>query len=114
MKNSKSDSLKIVKAQQLSFLDLEQSSQTDVNQSEALSDFELDELSLKSLALDNDDFSSVNEIFRQFEKLLEQIDELKLQLAQCYKQLKELGWPSLEGHEGDVISFADWNELTEF
>jgi hypothetical protein len=113
MKNSKPDSLKIVKAQQLSFLDLEQSNQTDVNQSEASSDFELDELSIKFLALDSDDFSPVNEIFRQFEKLLEQIDELKLQLAQCYEQLKELSWSSLESHEGDVISFADWNELTE-
>jgi chromosome segregation ATPase len=113
MKNSKPDSLKIVKAQQLSFLDLEQSNQTDVDQFEASSDFELGKLSIKSLALDSDDFSPVNEIFRQFEKLLEQIDELKLQLAQCYEQLKELGWPSLESHEGDVISFADWNELTE-
>ena len=91
MKNSKPDSLKIVKAQQLSFLDLEQNNQTDVNQSKESSNFELDELSINSLALDNDDFSPVNEMFRQFEKLLEQIDELKLQLAQCYKKLKELG-----------------------
>jgi hypothetical protein len=109
MKNSKPDSLKIVKAQQLSFLDLEQNQLEDDNEKfKASSDFELDELSLESLGLDSDDSNPVNEIVRQVEKLYEQIEELKLQLAQCYKRIKELGCLWLEDSEGDVISVADW------
>lgn len=49
-----------------------------------------------------------NDIARQVEKLLEQIEELKLQLAQYYKRLKELTPLCLENSEGDVISVSDW------
>lgn len=49
-----------------------------------------------------------NDVARQVEKLLEQIEELKLQLAQYYKRLKELSFLCLEDSKGDVISIADW------
>lgn len=40
-------------------------------------------------------------------------NEIAQQIAWHYEQVEELKYSPIVNSEGDVISFADWNELTE-
>jgi len=42
------------------------------------------------------------------------LNEIAQRIAWHYEQLEELQYSPIVNSEGDVISFADWNELTEF
>jgi hypothetical protein len=41
------------------------------------------------------------------------VNEIAQQIAWHYEQVEELQYSPIVNSEGDVISFADWNELTE-
>ena len=41
-------------------------------------------------------------------------NEIARRIAQHYEQVEELQYSPIVNSEGDVISFADWDELTEF
>lgn len=41
-------------------------------------------------------------------------NEIARRIAWHYEQVEELQYSPIVNSEGDVISFADWDELTEF